>query len=410
MQNFDVVVVGAGPAGGQCARILAKKGWKVLLVEQHETFLANNFSSAASPIKILSDYEISSQCVGSYWNNLEILSTNVSRRWESAKSLGVVFDFAKLREYLASQVKENSSEVWMGCRYLKHYQEDNRTTVFLQLRKNNETISVSTKVLVDATGFARSVMYPDKKERPNFLKGTGIEYLIQVDGETYQKYSQTLVFFLGYYWSPQGYSWIFPMDNNQLKVGSAIYNEPHKIIKKIAPLRDYTKQIIETYIKPEHYELIDIHGSIIEYSKELDDRYYRDNIIAIGDTVSTVNSLGGEGIRHGFKGSEIACLHIESYLKQEIDSFASYQKQMKEIFEEDWKRCDRIRKKVYLEYSDRKIDLGVAYLKYLSINDLINILFYYKFERFTKGLFKYISLKIELFLNEFRVIFTHKKH
>jgi digeranylgeranylglycerophospholipid reductase len=400
MQNFDVVVVGAGPAGGQCARILAKEGWKVLLVEQHETFLANNFSSAASPIEILSDYDISSQCVGSYWNNLEILSTNVSRRWESSKSLGVVFDFAQLREYLASQVKDNGSEVWMGCRYLKHHQQGDRTTVFLQLRKKNETISVATKILVDATGFARSVMYPDKKDRPSFLKGTGIEYLLQVDEKTYQKYSQTLVFFLGYYWSPQGYSWIFPMNDRQLKVGSAIYNEPHKILKKIAPLRDYTKQIIEIYIQPKNYKILDIHGSIIEYSKELDDRYYRDSVIAIGDTVSTVNSLGGEGIRHGFRGAEIACQYINAYLKEEIDSFASYEKQMKESFEEDWKRCDRIRKRVYLEYSDRKIDLGVAYLKYLSIDDLIDILFYYKFEKFSKGLFKYVFLKIELFLKK----------
>jgi flavin-dependent dehydrogenase len=312
----------------------------------------------------------------------------------------VVFDFAKLREYLASQVKDNGSEVWMGCRYLKHYQQGNSTTVFLQLRKKNETISVSTKILVDATGFARSVMYPDKKERPSFLKGTGIEYLLQVDEETYQKYSETLVFFLGYYWSPQGYSWIFPMNDRQLKVGSAIYNEPHKILKKIAPIKNYTKQIIETYIQPKNHKILDIHGSIIEYSKELDDRYYRDSVIAIGDTVSTVNSLGGEGIRHGFKGAEIACQHINARLKEEIDSFASYQTQMKEIFEEDWKRCDRIRKKVYLEYSDRKIDLGVAYLKYLSIDDLIDILFYYKFEKFSKGLFKYVFLKIELFLKK----------
>ncbi|MCU0534906.1 MAG: NAD(P)/FAD-dependent oxidoreductase [Hydrococcus sp. Prado102] len=409
MQNFDVVVVGTGPAGGQCARILAKKGWKVLLVEQHETFLANNFSSAASPIEILSDYDIPSHCVGSYWNNLAILSTNVSRHWESSESLGVVFDFAKLREYLAAQVKDNGSEVWMGCRYFKHYQQGDRTTVFLQLKKQNETISVSTKILVDATGFARAVMYPSKKERPSFLKGTGIEYLLRVDGETYQKYSQTLVFFLGYYWSPQGYSWIFPMDDNQLKVGSAIYNEPHKILKKIAPLKDYTKQIIEIYIQPKNYEVLDIHGSIIEYSKELDDRYYQNNLIAIGDTVSTVNSLGGEGIRHGFRGAEIACQSINAYLKNEIDSFASYQKQMKEVFERDWKQCDRIRKKVYLEYSDRKIDLGVAYLKYLSINDLIDILFYYKFDKFSKGLLKYIYLKLELFLKKISQIVTHKK-
>ena len=37
MKRFDVVIIGAGPAGGQCARKLTQAGQQVLLVEQHET-------------------------------------------------------------------------------------------------------------------------------------------------------------------------------------------------------------------------------------------------------------------------------------------------------------------------------------------------------------------------------------
>jgi len=48
MQEFDVVVIGAGPAGGQTARSLAKKGVKVLLVEKYKDFSLNNFSSAGT--------------------------------------------------------------------------------------------------------------------------------------------------------------------------------------------------------------------------------------------------------------------------------------------------------------------------------------------------------------------------
>ena len=53
---YDVVVIGGGPAGGQTARNLAKKGHKVLLVERSQNFNENSFSSAGmtlAPLKSL---------------------------------------------------------------------------------------------------------------------------------------------------------------------------------------------------------------------------------------------------------------------------------------------------------------------------------------------------------------------
>ncbi|NJP19579.1 MAG: NAD(P)/FAD-dependent oxidoreductase [Hydrococcus sp. CRU_1_1] len=409
MSDFDVAIVGAGPAGGQCARILSKEGWKVLLVEQHETFLANNFSSGACPLEVLETYDLSEQAIGSYWHNIEINTTNICRRWESSNSLGVVFDFAKLREFLATQAKVNGCEVWMGCRYLKSYQESDCTVVNLKFRDRSEPISVRTKILVDATGYARSVIYTSKKERPNFLKIAGTEYLLKVDEETYQKYAKTLTFLFGHYWSPKGYSWIFPMDNCQLKTGTVIYDEPHKLLPKINPLKDYTKNIIKTHIKPKSYEVLDVHGSVVEYSKELCDRYYQNNTLAIGDAVSTINYLGAEGIRHAFRGSEIACRHISACLRRDITSFEPYQQEMQATFRKDWNRCETIRRKVYLEYSDRKIDLGVAYLKYLTLEDLIDVLFHYKFEKFMNGSRRYLALKLKFFLDKIYSKFVPKK-
>ena len=40
--SYDVIVIGAGPAGGQCARELAEKGKKVLLVDKAKNFAINN--------------------------------------------------------------------------------------------------------------------------------------------------------------------------------------------------------------------------------------------------------------------------------------------------------------------------------------------------------------------------------
>jgi flavin-dependent dehydrogenase len=247
---------------------------------------------------------------------------------------------------------------------------------------------------VDATGYARAVMYPQKSDRPSFYKATGIEYLITVDEQTHTQYAESLLFFLGYRWSPRGYSWIFPMDNYQLKVGSAWIDAEHQYLKTLKPLRDYTKALITDYLQLDHYQLVEIHGSILEYSSHLEDTYYRDNLIAIGDAVSTVNFLGGEGIRHGMQGAAIAVPYIEAYLQDKKVSFSGYEKAMKDYFAQKWNVSEAINRKVYLQYDDAKIDLGVAYLKYLSFDDAIDILFNYKFDKLYRGIYPFILKKI----------------
>ncbi len=391
MKEFDVVVVGAGPAGGHCARILASKGYNVLLAEQHENFERNNFSSAATPLETLKKFDLPEQVVATPWNKLEIITSKITRTWNSSEVLGVVFDFAKLRTFLAEEVKKHGGEVYLGYRC---YQNDGNI-VYLR-NKKGETIQAQSKVIVDATGYSRSIMYRNKKERIPFSKAIGIEYLIQVSPEVYYPYANNLVFFLGHHWSPSGYGWIFPMDNLKLKVGVAQIDEAHHILKKIEVPRYYIEQIIKDHIGIgiDDYHLIESHGSIIEYSLGLNDCYYRGNIIAIGDAVSTVNYLGGEGIRHAMDGAQIAVRQIERFLAGDVKDFGDYQKEMLKIYRSCWSKSEQLSRKVYLQYSDARIDQGVSSLKYLSTKEILDILFNYRFEQYFKGIKEYLWKKI----------------
>lgn len=399
MPEFDVVIIGAGPAGGQCARLLAQANYRVLLVEQHENFDRNIFSSAATPLKTLEQFQLPHEVVGSFWQNIAIVTSNNNYNWDSSEALGAVLNFAKLRQFLAEEVINFGGQVWLGCRYLKYVNNESETQVFLKTRSNRENIVVSTKILVDATGFSRAVIYPDKKDKPNFLKGTGIEYLIKVDREIFDRFAQSLTFLLGYKWMPKGYSWIFPMEDRLLKVGAAFVNRQHLQVKQIKPLKYYIQLLITDYLKISNYQIIDIHGSILEYSSGLNDLYYRDNLIAIGDAVSTVNFLGGEGIRHAMYGAEISVKYIEGYLQNKLTNFAPYQKELKEHFKTRWDISEKISRKVYLSYTDAKIDRRVAALTALSTKDLTKMLFEYKFTKAYKLFGNYLIKKIRYFLD-----------
>lgn len=394
--NCDVVVVGAGPAGCHCARLLAKSGYSVLLAEQHADFYQNDFSSAGTPIETFEQFGLPKEIVGSFWHKIVVVTTNISRTWESEKTLGAVLSFAKLREFLAQEVEIFGGKVGMGYRYSKYVQQDGKTLVEFKQRGVEKPITVSTKVLVDATGPLRAVMYNKESEKPEFLQGTGIEYLIEVSAEIYQKYADSLIFFLGHKWIPRGYSWIFPMDKNRLKVGAGYLKVEHQVVKRTEPLRYYIELIIKDYLKTSDYQIIDTHGSTLKYSSGLNDIYYKNNIIAIGDAVSTVNFLGGEGIRHAMFSAEIACKHIENYLVNSDADFAKYQKEMHQHFAPKWNISEKMGIKRYLIDSDQKIDRGIAYLSGLSAQDMVDVLFHYKFERLSKGLGEYLRRKLGL--------------
>ncbi|MEG3974254.1 NAD(P)/FAD-dependent oxidoreductase [Microcoleus sp. herbarium8] len=396
LKNFDIVIVGAGPAGGHCARILAKSGRKVLLAEQNDNFNKNDFSSAATPLETLSQFDLPESVIGSYWHKLTIETSKVSQTWESPKSLGVVLNFAKFRAFLASEVQGNGSEVWLGCRYIKHSQASGETIVEFKQLSDGQLIKVSTKVLVDATGFARAIMYEKENDKPEFLSGTGIEYLIEVEPEIYHKYANDLIFFLGDKWMPKGYSWIFPMEQNRLKVGAGrIFLDP-KTVKNLEPLKKYIDLLIDEYLKSKNYTIIDKHGSTLKYSQGLQDIYYKENIIAIGDTVSTVNFLGGEGIRHGMDGAEIAGKYIKKYLDGKISDFGDYETKMHRKFDRKWHISEKLAVRKYIDdVNDELTDKAISYLKYMKTEDVMDILFYYKFEKIYRGFGGYLRRKFQ---------------
>ncbi|MEY3330250.1 MAG: hypothetical protein RLZZ115_3135, partial [Cyanobacteriota bacterium] len=296
--------------------------------------------------------------------------------------------------FLATEVTNQGGEVWMGYRYVKHFKENQNTIVELKQRSTGEIISVETQVLVDGTGPNRAVMYAKKAPQPNYLTGTGIEYLIELSQNDYQKYSQDLIFFLGHRWMPRGYSWIFPMGNNRLKVGSAQLNRSHEWVNQTQTLRSYLELLLTDYLTEIPCKIINHHGGMLKYSSGLEDIYYQDNIIAIGDAVSMVNMLGGEGIRHGMENANIAAGYIQDYLSGKITNFAEYRQEIKQTYTQTWNWSEQMGLSKYLQYSDQSIDKGVYYLKDLSLEDMMAILFDYDFKRLYKAGFKYLCYKI----------------
>ena len=397
---YDVVIVGAGPAGGQAARTLSKKGHKVLLVEKYKDFSENDFSSAGMTLEPLKEFDLPNSIIGSYWNDIEIQCSQKKYSWTANTRKGVVLDFKKLRQFLADDATNNGAEVLMGHKYLSKKVSKDLVTLSLLNTVNTSVIEVKTKLVIDATGPLRKVMYDDKEEQPQMVLGSGTEYVIKVEQEVYDRYKNKLVFFLGHKWAIKGYSWIFPMENRILKVGagkthikSIDQEETNATTKKI------TEKIIEEYVQSKEFSIIDKHGGILRYSPGIKDQFYNNKVIAIGDSVSAINPRGGEGIRYAMQTAELASGYIHKYLKTGIEDFSGYRKKWRGKKLLKWRLSEFSARRMYSRYSDTQIENRVKFFhQKFSIDDMIDSLFNFKYNQLFSRVFQLILLKLNYFI------------
>lgn len=383
MEHYDVIVVGAGPAGGQCARSLSAAGKRVLLIEKAKSFDANNYSSGGSNLAVMTDYNFPESVVATYWNKFSIHITSDNHQWVSDKPSGVVFDFKKLREFLANETIKNGGVVRLGVSYYDHEQIYGKTVVHLKNHQTRETESVIADIIVDASGSERRVLAQDHYDKAQAMCTTGIEFLLKVHPEDYQNYAKTLTSFLGVKWMPQGYAWIFPMEENLLKVGVIRYFQHDQIVPHDNSYLHYLDQLISHAFRHPN-EILDKHGKTLYYTYSRKDEHYKNNVIAVGDAISMLNPMAAEGIRHALFSGQQASKAILAYLSGNSNAFKGFQNEMNRYCRFKWKFCEMIMQTVYKSRNEASFKLFLDTLRTFDFAELMELLFYYKTSKFLK--------------------------
>lgn len=390
MEEYDVVVVGAGPAGGQAARELAQKGCKVLLAERNEDFTVNSYSSAGAPEELMSRFSLPEEVVGSGWDTIRMYSNNNESAWQSGTRGGVVMDFAKLRRFLADEAFRHGAKVLLGTSFVSR--ENNRIHFTVGKEKINYT--VSAKTIIDATGGERRVLGRKGSSFPS----TGIEHLVEVDDKTYAKWANTLSIFMGSDWMPQGYAWIFPMEPGLLKVGVGRYFSNQMLYPQERSYQFYLDKIKSKCLNLNDLKTKDIHGKTIRYTPGRNDCHFDGNAVAIGDAISMINPLAFEGIRHAMESGRIAAKHVERYLKAEEKNFSPFEKEIGSYCGIKWRVCEFLMNRIYREPQDRNIDHMIECFKAFSFNEMIDLSFHYDLSKAARFYASFLAKKYIRFL------------
>ena len=393
-------MVGAGPSGGELARLLAQAGVDVVLVDRLSDLGDAAFSSAALPLSALDRFGLPAQVVAARWRGWQLVGPGAygseegtqGRHWMAAEPLGAVLDFGALRRWLASQAQGWGAELQLGWRAVDCGPQTSTASPLMGSKmttilrgSDGQRRTITSDWVVDASGESRALLGEGASRQDPLVTGVGVEWLLQLPGDQASIWSDRLTFFLGSFWVQQGYGWIFPMAHNQLKVGVCRLIDPRRCQP---PLTAELAKVLQA-ADLQTATVLDRHGGRIRSSVRRREPHQKGRLIGLGDVVSTANLLGGEGIRHALTSSRVLAPLLQEALQSPSQAeriLERYPRQLRQALGWRWSLSGRLARRTWLGLSNAKADQRLERLlnglQTKRAEDLSALLFDYRFERY----------------------------
>ncbi|ELZ00109.1 digeranylgeranylglycerophospholipid reductase [Natrialba asiatica] len=315
--RHDVVIAGAGPAGAQCARDLATRGYDVVVLEtevEEEFPRQSNKSTAGTFPSMMSAFGIPDEVVMQYTDSVVLESPTDHYVKEQS---GAVLEFADFKRFLAEEGQAAGAE----------YRFDSRVTA--PITEGDEIVGVTYngdeevygEIIIDATGpaapLAKKLGVTDLKRENHAI---GIEYEfegIDVDRPGFADLRDAMMLRLDHEIAPGGYSWIFHTGEDTAKVGLCyIQNESHaQYARDGFSIDDYLDHWVDTDPRFQSATRLEEKQHRGSAHIQMPSKLHTDRFMAIGDTVPTVDPLWGEGINKCMQSGRMAAAAADSCLK-----------------------------------------------------------------------------------------------
>ena len=325
--HYDVAVAGAGPAGAQCARDLASRGYDILVLETEaeDGFpRTSNKSTGGTFPPMLAAFNVPDEVVMHFTDNVVVESPN---EHYTRRHPGAVLEFAEFKRFLVEDSREKGAEYRFDARVSRPVMEGGEV-VGVQYNGDEQ---VRADVVVDATGPAAPLAKAlGVTELQRDHQAIGIEHEfegVDLDHPDFADLTDAMMLRLDHEYAPGGYSWIFHTGADTAKVGVCfIQNEAYKQhASQERTVDGYLEHWLET--DPRFAEAERLPGETHRGSAHIQKpgQMTTDSFIAIGDTVPTIDPLWGEGIHVGMKSARAAAITIDACLThRDRDTSAEY--------------------------------------------------------------------------------------
>jgi digeranylgeranylglycerophospholipid reductase len=322
--EYDLVIIGSGPAGATTARYAATNGLRVLLVDKKQELGAPIQCSGAVSHNALEQAGVSpsGEFVQEAIYGFAIYNAKGEKKivdyreikpgaygtGEGRKPLGYVIDRRRFDRYLATQAERAGVTIWLKTE-ATGYRVFENDSCEVDLCKFNTSITVKAKVVVGADGVQSQVgKWAGIKTH---IKLSELASCLQfvVDGV---KTDGLLEIVTGHEWAPGGYAWVFPKGHGYAEIGLGITKT-----MCTGDAQAYLDHFLKNSFFKERFRncrILEIQGGGVPLAAPLKTQW-ADNLILVGDAARHVNSITGGGIHTALSGGKIAGEFLSALIK-----------------------------------------------------------------------------------------------
>ena len=367
--NFDVVVVGGGPAGSSAAHMAAKNGCTVALIEKEKEIAQTVRTSGVTWISDIKKFGIPEEC----YNPIKKFSfcspkNSVKISGEIAKA--AVLDVRKTYRFLANRAKTSGSELFTSTNVTEVLKDDTGKCVRVIAKSDGKQIQFNSKVVIDASGFV-SVIAKELGYVTQWKKfGAGAEFEVKTEKLEHDNWW----LMVGQEYSPAGYAWIFPTSKDTARIGVGI-GKPDSDVDPTVRLNELLEKKLGPIKDLGNIEKIEFHYGLIPNDGVSRKTVY-DNLILVGDSAGQANPLVLEGIRYAIRFGEVAGQVAADAIKNGDTtemSLSPYEKEWKRAIESKINSAGKVQNR-WVGLTDDEWDKELSIIEELTADEFLDFI------------------------------------
>ena len=340
--NYDVIVVGGGPAGSMAAIEISKSGYSVCVLEKDRDIGMPVRCGEAIGYTGLNQFFkpkpswIASEIKGAILISPENHQINIDFKKETGYILNRrIFDYD-----LSRMAVENGAEVYTKA-YVKDVIMQDQYVTGVVLDYLGEEKKIFSNIVIGADGIESRVgRWAGIKTN---VKMKDMESCVQYSVANIDVKQNKMIMYVGKKYAPGGYLWIFPKGDGFANIGIGVSGKYSK--NKSAKV--YINEFLD-----KNYPNVSILTTVcggVPCSKPINDPI-GNGILLVGDAAHQINPMTGGGIASGMRGGQIAgqiasqALEDNNYSKEYL---MQYPKRLFKEFGNNHNRFYRIKESIH---------------------------------------------------------------